>query len=60
MVLHANGTGPYLLKLWEPDKRVVMAANKDWWGKLDGNVTDVIYTPIKSDSTRVASDLIGL
>jgi len=56
---NANGTGPYLLKLWEPDKRVVMAANKDWWGKLDGNVTDVIYTPIKSDSTRVAALLSG-
>ena len=56
---NANGTGPYLFKLWEPDKRVVLAANKDWWGKLDGNVTDVIYTPIKSDSTRVAALLSG-
>ena len=56
---NANGTGPYLLKQWEPDKRVVMAANKDWWGKLDGNVTDVVYTPIKSDATRVAALLSG-
>ena len=56
---NTNGTGPYILKTWEPDKQVVMTANKDWWGKLDGNVTDVVYTPIKSDQTRVAALLSG-
>ena len=56
---NTNGTGPYLIKGWEPDKRIVFAANKDWWGKLDGNVTDVIYTPIKSDQTRVSALLSG-
>ncbi len=56
---NTNGTGPYILKSWEPDKQVVMTANKDWWGKLDGNVTDVVYTPIKSDQTRVAALLSG-
>jgi peptide/nickel transport system substrate-binding protein len=56
---NTNGTGPYILKLWEPDKRIVLTSNKAWWGKLDGNVTDVIYTPIKSDSTRVAALLSG-
>ena len=47
---NTNGTGPYIIKSWEPDKQIVFAANKDWWGKLDGNVTDVVYTPIKSDA----------
>jgi len=56
---NTNGTGPYLIKGWEPDKRIVFAANKDWWGKLDGNVTDVIYTPIKADATRVAALISG-
>jgi peptide/nickel transport system substrate-binding protein len=56
---NTNGTGPYVLKTWEPDRQIVMTANKDWWGKLDGNVTDVIYTPIKSSSTRVAALLSG-
>ena len=56
---NTNGTGPYLIKSWEPDKRIVFAANKGWWGKLDGNVTDVIYTPIKSDATRVSALLSG-
>src|SRR5947207_7360519 len=56
---NTNGTGPYLIKGWEPDKRIVMTVNKEWWGKLDGNVTDVLYTPIKSDATRVSALLSG-
>ena len=56
---NANGTGPYLIKGWEPDKRIVMTANPDWWGKREGNVTEVIYTPIKADATRIAALLSG-
>jgi len=56
---NANGTGPYLLKSWEPDKRIVMQANPAWWDKREGNVTEIIYTPIKSDATRVAALLAG-
>jgi len=56
---NTNGTGPYLIKSWEPDKRIVFAVHKGWWGKLDGNVTDVIYTPIKADATRVAALVSG-
>ncbi len=53
------GTGPYKITGWTPDQRITMTINKDWWGKLDGNVTEVIYTPIKSDATRVAALLSG-
>lgn len=56
---NVNGTGAYIIKLWEPDKRVVLAANPAWWDKREGNVTDVIYTPIKSDATRVSALLAG-
>ncbi len=56
---NVNGTGPYIIKSWAPDQRIVMTVNKGWWGKLDGNVTDVIYTPIKSDATRVSALLAG-
>ena len=55
----ANGTGPYILKSWEPDKRVVFAANPDWWDKRPGNVTEIYYTPIKADATRIAALLSG-
>ena len=56
---NANGTGPYILKSWEPDKRIVLVANPDWWDKREGNVTEVIYTPIKSSATRIAALLSG-
>ncbi len=56
---NANGTGPYMLKEWAPDQRIVMTANPNWWDKRDGNVRDVIYTPIKADATRVAALLSG-
>jgi peptide/nickel transport system substrate-binding protein len=56
---NTNGTGPYIIKGWEPDKRIVFELNKNWWGKIDGNVTDVVYTPIKSDATRVSALLSG-
>ena len=52
---NANGTGPYVIKEWVADQRLVMTANKNWWDKLPGNVTEVLYTPIKSDPTRIAA-----
>ena len=56
---NAMGTGPYKITGWQPDQRVTMVANKDWWDKPRGNVTEVIYLPIKSDATRVAALLSG-
>jgi peptide/nickel transport system substrate-binding protein len=56
---NANGTGAYLIKSWESAQRIVMSANPNWWDKREGNVTEVIYTPITSDATRVAALLSG-
>jgi peptide/nickel transport system substrate-binding protein len=56
---HANGTGPYMLKSREPDVKTVLVRNPDWWGKPEGNVTEVIYTSIKSDATRVSALIAG-
>ena len=56
---NVNGTGAYVIKGWEPDKRIVLAANPNWWDKREGNVTEVIYTPIKADATRVSALLAG-
>jgi len=53
------GTGAYRITAWQPEQRVTMAANADWWDKSGGNVKEVIYTPIKSDPTRVAALLSG-
>ncbi|GIK87873.1 MAG: ABC transporter substrate-binding protein [Betaproteobacteria bacterium] len=60
---NANGTGPYMLKSREPDVRTVLVRNNDWWGwkdkRFDGNVTEVIYTPIGNDATRLAALVSG-
>ncbi|MFM9916325.1 MAG: ABC transporter substrate-binding protein [Rhizobacter sp.] len=57
--LHANGTGPYKLALRQPDVKTVYQRNSAWWGTFEGNVQDVVYTPIKSDATRVAALISG-
>ncbi|HWI09884.1 MAG TPA: ABC transporter substrate-binding protein [Burkholderiaceae bacterium] len=57
--LNANGTGPYMLVSRQPDVKTVYKRNPNWWGKFEGNVQDVIYTPIKSNSTRVAALISG-
>ncbi len=53
------GTGPYKITGWMPEQRVTMTINNDWWDKHSSNVKEVIYTPIKSDPTRVAALLSG-
>ena len=57
--LNANGTGPFMLVSRQPDIKTVYKRNPAWWGKPEGNVQDVIYTPIKSNSTRVAALISG-
>jgi peptide/nickel transport system substrate-binding protein len=58
---NAMGTGPYMLKAREVDVRTVFVENPNWWGKptKKGNVSEVVYTPIKNDSTRTAALLSG-
>jgi peptide/nickel transport system substrate-binding protein len=58
---NANGTGPYVLKSREVDIKTVLVENPNWWNKAGkkGNVTEVVYTPIKSEATRTAALLSG-
>jgi peptide/nickel transport system substrate-binding protein len=55
----ANGTGPFRLKERQPSQRNVLVRNFNYWGKIEGNVTEVIFTPIGNDATRVAALLSG-
>lgn len=54
---HANGTGPFMLKSREPDVKTVLTKNPQYTGarKVTGNIQEVVFTPIKSDATRVAA-----
>ena len=55
----ANGTGPYRLRSRDPNMRTTLQRNAGYWGKIEGNVQDVIFTPIGNSSTRVAALLSG-
>jgi peptide/nickel transport system substrate-binding protein len=61
-VRHANGTGAFRLERYEPDVRTVLKRHPQWWGDADkapggrlGNLTEVVFTTIKSDATRLAA-----
>jgi peptide/nickel transport system substrate-binding protein len=56
---NANGTGPYVFRSREPDVKTVAVQNSNWWGKMEGNVNEIVYMPIKSDATRLAALLSG-
>ncbi len=62
---NAMGTGPYTLVSRDPDVKSVFKKNPNWWGLKagkdfwDGNVDDIVYTPIKEGGTRMAALLAG-
>ena len=53
------GTGPFVVDSWQPDQKLVLKRNPNWWGKMEGNLTEIVYTPVKSEATRVAAILSG-
>jgi peptide/nickel transport system substrate-binding protein len=56
---NTNGTGPYMLRSREPDVRTVLVRNPNYWGPIEGNVTEWIHTTITSDATRISALLAG-
>jgi peptide/nickel transport system substrate-binding protein len=57
--MNTNGTGPFMLVSRQPDTRTVFRRNPKYWGRIEGNVQEVVYTPIKSDATRTAALVSG-
>jgi peptide/nickel transport system substrate-binding protein len=57
--LNANGTGPFVLVTRQPDVKTVYRRNPNWWGRMEGNLQEVVYTPIRSDATRTAALVSG-
>lgn len=58
-MLNTNGTGPFTIESHQIGVRTVFKPNAAWWGKPEHNLTEVIFTPITSDATRVAALLSG-
>ncbi|PTT87866.1 ABC transporter substrate-binding protein [Pelomonas sp. HMWF004] len=57
--LHANGTGPFMLASRQPGIKTTLKRNPNWWNKFEGNVQEVVYTPIATDATRLAALVSG-
>ena len=57
--MHANGTGPYVLVSRAPGIKTTYKRNPAWWGKAEGNVQEIVYTPIGNDATRLAALISG-
>ncbi|THF59485.1 ABC transporter substrate-binding protein [Ollibium composti] len=57
----ANGTGPFTIESHEPGVKTVFKRRDGYWGEklIDTNLDSVVFTPIASDSTRVAALLSG-
>jgi peptide/nickel transport system substrate-binding protein len=57
--LNANGTGPFMLVSRQPGIKTTYKRNPAWWGKFEGNVQEIVYTPISNDATRLAALVSG-
>jgi ABC-type transport system substrate-binding protein len=50
---HPIGTGPYKFVEWVPDQRVVLEANKDYWGGSP-KISQVVFKPVSEEQTRLS------
>lgn len=56
---NTNGTGPYMLVSRAPGVKTVYKRNPNYWGRIEGNVQEVVFTPIASGATRTAALISG-
>lgn len=52
---NANGTGPFVLKEWIPNRDIILTRNPAWWGSMESNVTEIVFSPIPSLPSRMAA-----
>jgi len=55
----ANGTGPFRVRERQPNVRTIFVRSSNYWGKIDGNAQEIIFTPIANPATRVAALVSG-
>ena len=55
----AMGTGPFTIETHQPGVHTVFKPSPGWWDKAEHNLTEVVFTPIAADATRVAALLSG-
>ena len=57
--LHENGTGPFVITEHQPGVRTVFKKFSGYWGKVESNLDEAIFTTIGNSATRVAALLSG-
>ena len=57
--LNANGTGPFIITEHQPGVRTVFKKNPNYWGKVESNLDEAVFTTIQNDATRVAALISG-
>jgi peptide/nickel transport system substrate-binding protein len=57
--LNQNGTGPYMLVSRQPGIRTTYRRNPNWWDKHEGNVQEIVFSPLANDATRLAALVSG-
>lgn len=57
--MNTNGTGPFMLSSRDPGVETVLVPNPNWWGEVEHNVTEAIFTPIGNSATGLAALLSG-
>jgi ABC-type transport system substrate-binding protein len=50
---HPSGTGLFKFVEWVPDQRIVLEANKEYWGG-EPNIAQVVFKPVPDPQTRLA------
>lgn len=57
---NASGTGPFIVLSRQQGVKVLMRRFSDYWDTASpGNVSEIVFTPIKENATRVAALLSG-
>lgn len=57
--LNTNGTAAFQLVERSPGVRTVLERFDGWWGDVEHNIDEAIYTPIQSDATMLAALIAG-
>ncbi|MDP4022026.1 ABC transporter substrate-binding protein [Methylobacterium sp. NEAU 140] len=57
--LHENGTGPFVITEQQPGVKTIFKKFPGYWGKVESNLDQAVFTTISNDATRVAALLSG-
>ncbi|MEM9317899.1 MAG: ABC transporter substrate-binding protein [Pseudomonadota bacterium] len=57
--LNVNGTGAFMLAERQPGLTTTLVPFDGWWGDVEHNITEAVFSPIQNAATAVAALLSG-